>query len=326
MNKIFKILLAIFISLAVFVCFDVLFFYYVANDNKKVIKSVEKYRAVKKLPSYFIKLKPIKEFYRDNLITLRPVMNPDSKLNSIVIFGCSYAYGYVFPNEQTISYVMSKYSERPIYNRAINSTGVQHAIYQLKDENIYKTVKTKPKYVFYVLMDYSGHFERLYFTNMPSVIDKNYYLTYKQKGNELVERKPFLNLYYNFAIIRHIQNKLIQNWVYYNFWKKPNKKIFDLFILHFKTLNQLIKSKWGDEENGEYPKLVILTFEHTQKNMWEDEIKKEGIDVIDIADTIGVHELYKTSKGYFEPEISAHPNGKVWEKLIPELKKIYPDL
>ncbi len=326
MKKIFRIFLIVLITLAVFVGLDMLFFYHIANESKKVVKSIEKYKSVKKIPSYFIKLRPIKDYYQENLKNLRPVMNPDSKMDSIIIFGCSYAYGYVFPNEQTISYVMSKYSKRPIYNRAINSTGIQHVIYQLRDENIYKAVKTKPKYVFYVLMDYTGHFERLYYTSMPSIIDNNYYFTYKQKGNELVERKPFLNLYYNFAIIRHIQNKLILNWVNYNYWTKSNKKLFNFFILHFKTINKLIKSNWGESEDSEFPKLIILTFEHTKKYMWENELKKEGIDVIDIADTIGVHELYKLSKGYFEPEVSPHPNGKVWEELIPELKKIYPDL
>ena len=32
------------------------------------------------------------------------------------------------------------------------------------------------------------------------------------------------------------------------------------------------------------------------------------------------------SKGFFEPELCPHPNGKLWELLVPKLKEMYPDL
>ncbi len=245
MKKIFKILLTVLITFGVFISFDMLFFYHIVNENKKVRKSVEKWVTTYGIPSYFIKLKSLKESYEKELLDLRPVMNPDSKMDSIIIFGCSYAYGYVFPNEQTISYVMSKYSKRPIYNRAINGWGIQHVIYQLRDENFYKEIKTRPKYIFYVLMGNSGHFRRLYYTCFPNIDDINYYFGFKNRNGKLEERKPFLNLYYNFAIFRHIQNKLIDRYVDINFWEKPNKKLFDFFILHFKTINELLKTLWG---------------------------------------------------------------------------------
>ena len=52
--------------------------------------------------TYVITEKIVKEF--------RPIQNPKSKFNPIIIFGCSYAAGYVFDNKETISYVMSKFS------------------------------------------------------------------------------------------------------------------------------------------------------------------------------------------------------------------------
>ncbi len=48
--------------------------------------------------------------------------------------------------------------------------------------------------------------------------------------------------------------------------------------------------------------------------------------VIDIANNIGIHNLSDLKQGFFEPEIYSHPNGKLWEVIIPKLKEMYPDL
>lgn len=327
--KIFlKVLVNILIALFILVIFDIVFFYTIAIKELKIAKLnniVTDY--IKIIPKYSIKLIPFKNQYKDFLIDIRPVMNAESKEDSIVIFGCSYAYGYIFENKKTISYIMSKYSTRPIYNRAYNGWGIQHVLYQLKDKDFYKEIKTNPKYVFYILIDDISHFQRLYYTAFPTVTEKNYYLRYKKIGNELTERKPFLNLYYNFAVFRYIHDKLVDICLFKNF---PQKEIIDLFVFYFKTINNLIIYHWGggflEKNNITYPKLVILTFENTQKELWADELQKEGIDVIDISQTIGKKDLMNIKNGLCEPEIFPHPNEKLWELLVPKLKEIYPDL
>lgn len=327
MKNIFKIIIVAIITLCIFILCDIIFFYLCLFEEIKISDTVKKWKKEKiYIPVYSIKLSPPQSYFSEHLQDLRPIMKPHSTENSIIIFGCSYAYGYVFENEQTISYILSKYSKRPIYNYAYNGLGIQHAIYHLEDENFYNDIKTKPKYVIYVLMDSLGHLARLYYTSFPNILSNQYYLTYEKQGKDLIERKPFLNLYYNFAIFRHIQNKLIDKQINKLFIENPKKENFELFILHFKTLNNLIKQKWSDENSKEYPKLIILAFEDNKKELWEDELKKEGIDVIDIADTIGIHNLSDTTKGFFEPETAGHPNGKVWKLLIPYLKENYPDL
>ncbi len=322
-----KVIITLIISIITIFLFDIAFFYYILLQEIKVSDSVKQWiHGDMYIPPYKVKLRAPESYLSEKLEALRPIMNSESKQDSIIIFGCSYAYGYIFENEQTISYVLSKYSKRPIYNRAINGFGIQHAIYQLRDENIYNDIKTKPKYVFFVLMDCLGHLSRLYNTAFPNILSDEYFLTYEKRGNELVEKKPFLNLYFNLAVFRHIQNILSNKRIEKKLTENPEKEDFDLFIFHFKTLNNLIKQKWSDENSKEYPKLIILAFEENKKELWEDELKKEGIDVIDIADAIGVHDLSDTKKGYFEPEIAGHPNAKVWTALMPYLKKRYPDL
>ena len=96
--------------------------------------------------------------------------------------------------------------------------------------------------------------------------------------------------------------------------------------MHFKIINKLIKTAWSGAENDKYPQLIILNFEGNKPEYWADELEKDGIKVIDIADTIGIHGLENLELGFFEPEICPHPNGKIWEKLVPKLKEMYPDL
>ena len=74
------------------------------------------------------------------------------------------------------------------------------------------------------------------------------------------------------------------------------------------------------------PQLIILNFEDNEPEHWASELEKDGIKVIDIADTINIYGLDDLELGLFEPEISPHPNGKLWELLVPKLKEMYPDL
>ena len=326
MKKFFKITISCLIFFFLVFSFDFIFFKITAMKVSNIALSIKNCNEFilndqKVLPSYFIKLTRFVDTYNFRKAEFRPIMNKDSNSSPIAIFGCSYAYGYIFPNEQTLSYVLSKYSNRPIYNRAMSCWGVQHMLYQLKeDKTIYDEIKN-PKYVFYVLMDNFGHFERLYYTSFPDILNNEFYFTYKVKDGEFLERKPLFNLYYDLAVTRHIYNKLIFNKVKHDMFEYPNKKMFDFFALHFKEANKLIKQNWGNDTQ-----FIILTFENTQREHWESMLENENIKIIDIAETIGLANLKSKELGFFEPEIAAHPNGKVWELLVPKLKEMYPDL
>lgn len=320
--KMGKILIIFFITICLFLVTDILFFYYMDFHNRKFIQFHEKLLGIDKhvIPKYSLKLKPFSHIPNYNE-PFRPIMNEDSKLNPILIFGCSFAYGDVFENEETISYVLSKYSKRPIINRAANSWGIQHMYYQLNEESQYFKSLHPPKYIFYVLIN--DHFRRLYgFSNMHS----KYYLTYKIKNNLLVKKEPFLNLYYDFAIFRHIKEKYIfysiNNSIAHNkHW------LFDFFIFHVMQINDLIKENWGGVENDS-PKFIILAFENTFPEFWEYELEKNNIDVIEISKLINKTKLDDPKYDFFEPKGApfAHPVGRLWEEVVPELKKKYPDL
>lgn len=335
MNIIIKFLKIFLVFIFLFLILDISFFYYIVIQEQQVFLSQQKYLNEKSrifLPKYFIRLMKFNDDYKGIIENhLRPIQNPESKEQPILIFGCSYAYGYVFDNEETISYIMSKYSNRPIINRAISCWGIQHMLYQLKEDKTFFSSIKPPKYIFYILMDHGSHFFRLFHTNFPNILNNEYYFTYKLKNNELVERKPFLNLYYGFAIPRHIYNKFVSIYVGKSL-RYNNPKLYDFIILHFLKINEEISKLWKTNKienlpsSQSSPKFIILTFEGNQEQLWKSQLEQQGIQVINIAELIGKEDLMNPKFGFFEPEVASHPNGKLWKEVVPKLKELYPDL
>lgn len=255
----------------------------------------------------------------------RPVQNVQSKEHPIMIFGCSYAYGFTFKNEESVSYILSKYSKRPIYNRAQDGWGIQHMLYQIENIDFAEIMKQAggeykpPKYLFYVLMDGGAHFYRMKLSNFP-VLSNEYYISYQETNGKLVQRQIPFGITIRPLSYTYIYNQLITKQVEKDFCNK-NPDLFNLFILHIKTINDLIKEKFGDDT-----KFIILTFEDTKKQMWQKQVEDMGIDVIDIAQTVNKTDLQNDKYNFFEPPECKHPNGRMWKDLIPKLKEKYPDL
>lgn len=332
MTKFIKIIISFFAFVFLFLICDIIFFYYTALQERDFFESKQKYSSKKRnfvFPKYFIKVSKFEDAYKHSTKReLRPIQNPQSKEQPILIFGCSYAYGYIFDNTETISYILSKYSNRPIINRSINGWGIQHMLYQLKEDKSFTSSVKTPKYIFYVLMDNGMHFYRLFHTNFPNILDNQYYFTYKLKNNEFERRKPFLNLYYNFAITRHIYNKMVVKYVEKSL-AINDPQLYDLIVSYFLTINNTIKNlTWGNEKNltDETPQFIILTFEGNNEQYWKPQLEQHGIKVINIAELIGIDNLSQPEKGFFMPEKAAHPNGKLWKEVVPKLKELYPDL
>lgn len=200
-------------------------------------------------------------------------------------------------------------------------------LYQLKEDKEFSSSIKTPKYIFYVLMEHGSHFQRLFYTNFPNILHKEYYFTYKLKNDKFVERKPFLNLYYGFAITRHIYNKLVCKYVDNKAFLNPDEKFYNLIISYFIDIdNEIKKINWGEEKTENKPKFIVLTFEGNNEQLWKPQLEKHGIDVINIAELIGKNDLENSKYGFFEPKVSAHPNGKLWKEVVPKLKELYPDL
>lgn len=105
---------------------------------------------------------------------------PDKNVNlnnpSIVIFGCSFAYGQYLKQNQIFSYKLSQALNCPVYNRARSGMGLNFMYYQTTKDSFYNEIP-KPDTVIYVMID--DIFRRMY-TTMFGLNDIEYVLRYKK--------------------------------------------------------------------------------------------------------------------------------------------------
>ena len=136
---------------------------------------------------FFYSVKSIKsqdwdEFYKTAHFKEPIFRNKD--LKPIVLFGCSFAFGFGIDDEQTFSYKLSKYTNRTVYNRGLCGGGIQHVLYQLRREDFYKEIP-EPEYVIYLYI--SNHIRRMYkYAYNDVVLGGEYnYLKYNKIFDEL---------------------------------------------------------------------------------------------------------------------------------------------
>lgn len=323
-----KFIISIFIAVLVFFLFDFLFYLiYHTSYYYTIVKPDKNYNisCAHFLKNEIADYSIIYNKFDINNYIFRPIQNKDSKEQPIIIFGCSYAFGYNFDNKETLSYILSKYSNRPIINRAICGWGIQHMIWQLQNVNFSKIMNNigegkniQPKYVLYVLMEDSSHFGRMISTSADNFNEYN--LIYYSKNGKLYQKEPPFKIYLKSDFLEFVSYKYKISKVIHDF-NNNDKKLFDLFILHFRTANNLIKEKFGKDT-----KLIVITFENIKRELWQKELEKEGIDVVDIGETLKINSLHDDKLGFFYPPQSPHPTAKLWEELLPKLKEKYSDL
>lgn len=242
----------------------------------------------------------------DTKIKFRPNEGMQYKKKPILLFGCSFTYGQGPYSDKIFSHKLSKYAERPVYNRSFEGWGVQDMLYQLKRNDFYTKVK-EPEYIIYTYIN--GHIPRLYY----EVWMTDTQVFYKNTPKGLEENKFFTinNPFYNY-IVKGI------HWVYFsklfrgeindpNFWPKTT-----LFLnQHF------IESKKEAEKHWKNSKFVIFVYSDSGNEDWKA-LEKEGFIIIKIKDltTENIEKMkYRISK------TDVHPSEAAWNLIIPLLTK-----
>lgn len=224
----------------------------------------------------------------------------------IVIFGCSYAFGYNLENNETLSYKLSHQAKVPVYNRAYSGWGIQHMLYQVKNELFYKKVP-EPQYAIYIYIP--DHINRLYYNSFLSydTICEKFNLRYKEENGTLKEiphNNLILNQFQRLYLINKINQHLIINSI-------KTKKDYDFALKHFVEAKKEMGKHW---ENTKY---VVLFYTSSQnENYLKNRLKENDFIVID-ADEITNKNLCDNK--YMRKDF--HPNEEAWNVVIPELIK-----
>lgn len=287
----------------VFMIFDFLCFKVEYNKAKKINPAIsENYNKI---------AVPFETLY-NRLIKNNELRQPEGlnfSKKPIVIFGCSYGYGWGLKAKQSFSHKLSNYSSRPVYNKSIPGTGIQYMLYQLKRDYFYKEINP-PEYIIYVLID--NHVFRLFRYSF-GTIDKEIDVRYKEQlDGSLTEIKPNFMFFRGFCLVKVIQNFIAEN----RYLNENNRdKNFDFMKLHFMESKKIIDKKFPDT------KFVILKYNDTPNSWYLNtkrwkELEDEGFIVLDSNELTGKSlssKRYKLDDG--------HPNEEAWNEIVPAITK-----
>ncbi len=220
---------------------------------------------------------------------------------SIVIFGCSFAFGDGLEQEQTLHYLLSKQLKRMVWNRAFIGWGPQNMLYQLKNDEFYKTIYVEPEAIIYV--SFIGQSRRIFHeTFLP-----NAQVFYKYTKNGLKQSLFSSGTFGYGYLARSLRRAYTDKFV-------SDKQREEAIINHFLDAKKEINKHWQDT------KLYVLlyTYDLVEEKAFE-KLENYGFHIIK-ADKLINKDLL--SLEYQISEYDAHPNAKAWELIVPELCKV----
>lgn len=237
---------------------------------------------------------------------IRPIEYRDKNKEPIVIFGCSFAYGYAIDYKDSVSVRLANLTNRTIYNRAKNAEGPNFMYYQLKN-NVLKNIKN-PKYIIYFFIP--SHLWRNYQAKPHTYAD---YITirYKITENEIKENPiMFPTLHSSFFVY-------LLDLIYLKYKSQDTKCLNKMFSKIIEESLKIIKI------NFPKTKFVIVYMPSWQYEEHNPNISNliEGIDpdikfidIIKFLPDITTEDKYWVDNG-------GHPSSYAWEKIVPILTK-----
>ncbi len=224
-----------------------------------------------------------------------------NKKPEIILIGCSFTYGDGLERKDAFYSVLSRYTNRTVYNFGISGQGPQEFLYVLKDENIYKLLHdtNNTEYVIYTYIP--DHKRRIYSTGR-FPLGAEFYL---KNGELKTDNHDGLKILFCYLY------KTYKNlyWLISNYFDL-DWKLFEIYLNEmYKETQKHLKNK--DKKT----KFVVLVYEKSfKKDKW-DKINNENIIVIDLNTLIPDlnNEEYKLP--------DRHPSKQAWERIVPAISE-----
>lgn len=260
-----------------------------------------------------------KGIVKNVLVNLENFKNPKSEYTRhlegtnytkkpIVIFGCSFAYGFELKNEQTFSYKLSHLTKRPVYNRAFPGWGIQHMLNQVRQTAFYNDVP-EPEYAIFIMI--KDHFRRLYTPSFMSahLLGGIFNLRYEYKNNELEEKYPkgrLQEIFQSSYIVQKAEQFYINN-ILLN--ERNCENYLTFAIEHFIESKQAMQKHW---KNTKY--VVILYQGFKNDELFKQILEDNGFIVISVP-----NDYYINTRDEKYESDTFHPKEEAWNILTPKI-------
>lgn len=241
--------------------------------------------------------------------SLRKQEGENSAKKAIVLFGCSFTYGDGLTQNQTFGHKLYEQTNRPVYNRRISGSGVQHMYYQLNDSSFYSEIKKEPEYIIYIFSPYL-HTHRLYAYIFSLYEDKlylRYYPDKVDKNGNLIEKKPFVP-----EVLSGLY--LVKYYEYLKTIQDMKNSSDNFYLLLFKKSMEKVKKHYPNA------KFVVFCFDMYKNESEEytsliENLKSEGFIIVKTNELTDID--YSDTK-YHISETDVHPNEYFWDLITPK--------
>ena len=245
--------------------------------------------------------KPSRDFL---LSDLRPVEYRDNTKKPLILFGCSYTYGFGLKENEIFSAKLADYTNRTVYNRGKSGTGLPFVYYQLNDEQVLKELPKNPEYIIYTFIP--DHIPRL--TRFRSwVMCGELVLRYKISKGKLVVDEPLFPILHTF-----FTSIVIDEYIEAHKRKEDENK---LFLEIWKQSVEIMQKEFKDT------KIVIVYYEcpFDSPYLYKDEIEK----MKNVSSNIIFFDVKKEIPDIMDRkywiEDNSHPSALAWDTIVPKL-------
>jgi hypothetical protein len=303
MKKIFKIIyINILVVFAVCVVAEIVLFFadYHRICTDKYFK--EEYLFRTHLRNYLVQFNHPIYFWRRNFRDPAGLEYKDKP--SIILLGCSYAYGFRLEEKDSFHTLLANAMKRPVFNLALVAGGPRDTLYVMRDNELLSDLlaennHNKTEYVIYTYM--GNHKPRL----LADLYKKSPKFEVINDGHNLRNIKP--PLYENFYLYQKISKYVAEKT-----YKNPATDA--LFILYMKEIKDQVSALLNNE--GKPVKFIFFVYEDCSDD-WS-ELERYGIKVIKLYDILD--ENIKNVKYQLGPK-DCHPNERAWQIVVPALVK-----
>jgi len=230
--------------------------------------------------------------------------------NSIVLLGCSYAWGAHLNYEDKPSSQIAKHLKKTVYNKSICGMGTNSALYIMSQDKIMQEIP-HAKYFIYVFL--TDHLRRNHLI-MPNHLYNQFSAKYSLDKNNNLKFNKFNKLQY--LLFSSYTYRLFEEQYMNN---RGSDKNYVLFGAIMDKLSKIIKEKYPESE------FIVLFYNDNPDNLKINKIKHNAI-LDNICKRNNIKLIYtsdlKCGKDIFNRKYLAddnlHPSKEAWENIIPE--------
>lgn len=215
---------------------------------------------------------------------------------SIVVTGCSMAYGESLDDEQTVSYKLSKLMNKTVYNYAIVGGGLNHILYMLEKNELKNYIDDDVEYFLYFYNP--DHLRRIFIRCCSK------FIFYEKKKNGLqIKNDLFLENFWSYI--------LLHDEIRFNTIPVMNRRAENYFLLYLSEIESKIKALYPNA------KFVIVKF--SDRGLNTDISKMYNVIDIPKLTNIDVMSNEEESIKKYNIDDAYHPNENYWNEVLPVL-------